>query len=519
MHALRKVRGLRSRNRRGRSGESAGQITSEAFRLLRIATRARLAAGILAVGAAFVSSRSAVAQLGLDSGPRRPAGVSSAFLERQRALERENQRKLQENLPLAQKFRVDYGGWYNNYFFLFDDGFNSSRTLRQHELRLWASMSADQGVHRAYIRGRMTFIDWNSGDNFQPTEDNQQGPELERWWYVFDFAQALRVYENKNIPWEAKIKVGRDLVYVGTGYAIDVPLDHVAVQAELFNVETTFTAGQTPYWTENIDRSLAVSDHSERDFYIIESKYKGWDSHEPFAYIAWQDDHTTESPRDLLQNYQYDSQYIGFGSTGELVDNLRYSSEWVIERGTSYGDRRFLHTNDIKAWGFDHRLDYYFRHKTKPVVTAEWMFASGDSGRLASPTNAAGGDSVDYIDNGFVGFGFRDTGISFSPRLSNIHIWRLGASFKPFPDIDDVKDLELGSDWYLYYKHHRAGAVSDPLADVQSGYLGWEMDYFANWRIYNDLSWTVRFGTFFPGKSFSDETTRTFLLTGVTWSF
>jgi hypothetical protein len=147
------------------------------------------------------------------------------------------------------------------------------------------------------------------------------------------------------------------------------------------------------------------------------------------------------------------------------------------------------------------------------------MFASGDAGRLLSPTNAEGGNTGDYTDRGFNGFGFRDTGISFSPRLSNIHIWRLGASFKPFPDVEEVRDLELGTDWYLYWKHRSSAAVSDPLADYQSGYLGWEMDYFANWRIYNDLSWTVRFGTFFPGSAYSDTSSRSFLLTGITWSF
>ena len=80
-------------------------------------------------------------------------------------------------------------------------------------------------------------------------------------------------------------------------------------------------------------------------------------------------------------------------------------------------------------------------------------------------------------------------------------------------------NLEVGTDWFLYWKHHRAAAVSDPLADTQSGYLGWEMDYFANWRITSDLAWTARYGTFFPGSALSDQTTRTFLLTGVTYSF
>ena len=45
------------------------------------------------------------------------------------------------------------------------------------------------------------------------------------------------------------------------------------------------------------------------------------------------------------------------------------------------------------------------------------------------------------------------------------------------------------------------------------------MDYYTNWRITSDLAWTARFGVFFPGSAFEDQTTRTFLLTGLTWSF
>lgn len=459
-----------------------------------------------------------LAQLSLNQ-PAPRADLGSAFLERQRALERENQRKLQENLPAAQKFRVDYGGWFNTYFFLFDDGVESSRTLRQYETRLWLSFSADEGIHEGYARMRATYDDWNHGDNFTSNHDDLNGPNLERGWYVFDIAKALKRDERIDAPIELKLKMGRDLVYAGTGYAIDLPLDHVMIQGEVAGFETTYIAGRTPASTENIDRSRPVADHSNRVFHIIEERYKGWDSHEPFVYIAWQDDHTSEDPPELLQQYRYDSRYIGWGSTGELFENLRYSTEWVIERGKSYNDQRFIKRSDVKAWGFDHRLDYYFRHKMKPVISSEWMFASGDQHRLGSPTNAAGGNQGDHVDNSFVGFGFRDTGLAFAPRMSNMHVWRVGGSFRPFPDSPVAKELELGNDYYVYYKNRHEAAVSDPLADVQSGYLGWEMDYYANWRIVNDMAWTVRFGTFFPGRAFSDQSTRTFLLTGVTWSF
>jgi hypothetical protein len=146
------------------------------------------------------------------------------------------------------------------------------------------------------------------------------------------------------------------------------------------------------------------------------------------------------------------------------------------------------------------------------------MFASGDGDRRFSPTNSVGGNTRGN-DSAFNGFGFRDTGLSFAPQLSNLHAWRLGAAFTPFEKIEMLKALELGTDWFLYWKNHAKGAVSDGTADRRSGYLGWEMDYFVNWRITSDLAWTTRFGTFFPGSAFSDQTTRTFFLTGVTWSF
>jgi len=440
-------------------------------------------------------------------------------LERQASLIRENDRNLRRTLPVGQKFRLDYGGWFNNYFFLFDDGVESSRTLRQYELRLWASYNADQGIHSGYVRMRTSYLDWNAGDSFTRNEDDLDGPNLERGWHEFDLARMMRLYGSYNAPFELKVKLGRDLVLAGTGYAVDLPLDHVQVQGEWLDFETTFLVGRTPSSTPNIDRSRPVADHSDRDFWIIEERYKKFDHHEPFVYVAWQDDHTSEDPPDYLQKYKYDSTYVGWGSTGELVDNLRYNTEWVLERGTSYGNTRFIRHDHIKAWGFDHRLDYYFRHKTKPVVSAEYMFGSGDANRLESPTDADGGNRGDHVDRSFSGFGFRDTGLSLSPRMSNIHIWRLGGSFRPLPDIEAAKELELGTDYYLYWKNKRVAAISDSLADERSGYVGWEMDYFANYRILSDLALTIRFGTFFPGSAYSDQTTRTFLLTGVTWSF
>lgn len=471
--------------------------------------------GSLAVGAMLCAvPGTATGQLGLDT-----QGPSDQFLQRRRELELRNQERLARELPPAQKFRVDYGGWFDLYFFLFDDGRVSSRTLRQYESQFWASASVDRGIHEGYARMRLTLNDWNAGDAFTSNEDDLDGPVLERGWYKLDIARAIRLYSDFDPPFELSLKIGRDWVQAGTGYSISLPLDHVQVLAEFAKFETSFIAGRPPASTENIDRSRPVADHTDRNFWIIQERYLGFDRHTPFFYIAWQDDNTSEDPPDYLQKYRYSSRYIGFGSTGELIDNLRYSTEWIIERGRSFGHQRFLRHDVIKAWGFDHQLEYFFRHKTKPRIALEYMFASGDNDRLGSPTNAEGGNRNDHVDSSFVGFGFRDTGIAFAPRLSNIHIWRLGGSIRPFPTVEIAKNLEVGTDWFLYAKNKSAAAISDFLADRNSSYLGWEMDYFANYRVTSDLSWTIRFGSFFPGRAFTDRTTRTFLLTGLSWSF
>lgn len=445
--------------------------------------------------------------------------TSDAFLQQQRAIEERNRQLYDRTLPVSQKFQLDWGGWFDWFTFLYDDGVNSSRTQRSYDLRLWAGLTADRGIHTGYARMRLGWVDWNHGDDYNGNEDDVVGPNLERGWYEVDIAKALKTYGSVNLPMTLKAKVGRDFVQAGTGYAISLPLDHVQVLSEFLNFETRFVAGKTPASTLNIDRSFPVSDQSGRNFWIIEERYRGLQNHEPFFYYAINSDHTREEPLDLLQNYDYDSHYIGWGSTGNFTRSLRYSTEWVLERGHDYGDRRFLHRDQIKAWAFDQEIEYLFQHRTKPRASLEYMFASGDADRLDSPTNAEGGNRRDHLDKSFIGFGFRDTGLSFAPRLSNVHVWRAGGSFQPLAETRVGDGLELGTNYFLYYKHKADAAVSDPLADEQSGYLGWEMDYFANYRMTSDLSLTVRFGTFFPGAAFSDETTRTFLLTGITWSF
>lgn len=441
-----------------------------------------------------------------------------AFLNQQREIEERLRRQADEELPATQAVDFDYGGWYSFHLFIYDDGVNSSRTFRRNDLRLWGRLALDEGAHTIYARTRLSFLDFNTGDSFDGRDNDWEGPNLERGYYRFDLRRAMKAYANRDVDYNLTVKIGRDLATFGTGYALSTPLDQVWIRGEHHDVAVTGLIGRTVGSSDDLDSSRSTA-RTRRAFFGLELRYLGFDRHEPFAYVLWQRDHNHDSFPTLLQQYDYDSFYVGIGSEGELLTNLRYSTEWVYESGHSYGNRRFLHQDVIRAWAFDVELEYLFDAKGHPRTSLEYMFASGDEDRLGSPTDAIGGNRNDRNDRGFNGFGWRDTGLSFAPGLSNIHIWRAGASFFPFEDSPRFRRLELGTDWYLYHKNHRSGAVSDYTADKGSGYLGWAMDYFANWDITPDLAWTARYGVFFPGRAFSDQTTRTFFLVGVTWRF
>ncbi len=443
---------------------------------------------------------------------------TDAFLNQQRLIENQVRDALNRELPAEQKIDLDYGGWYSFYTFLWDDGIESSRTFRQHDVRLWSSASFDEGAHQFYGRLKLQFQDFNHGDSYDRDEDDVVGPDLDRGFYQFDLRRAMHAYAGERIDWNLKVKVGRDLVEFGTGYALSTPMDHILITGQFKDIEVVGLGGMGVRSENDIDRSRPNSGDSERNFWGTQISYTGFQRHRPFVYAFWNKDQKSTPPWVALQRYDYDTWYVGMGSTGELLRNLRYGTELVFEGGDTYGDSNVWGKDDVEAWAFDTSLEYLWQKPMKPKVGAEYMFASGDGDRRYSPTDTRGGNRRGN-DNSFIGFGWRDTGIAFAPRLSNLHAWRLGGSFKPLESVEALRQLELGTDWFLYAKNKRDGAISDYTADERSGYLGWEMDYFINWRITSDVAWTTRFGTFFPGQAFSDQTTRTFLMTGVTWSF
>ncbi len=443
--------------------------------------------------------------------------LAQSYIQQQRQIEEQIRQQLGEYLPPSQTWQMDAGGWQSFYLFDYDDSLKH-RTERRWDNRLWAAGTGDWGTHQFYARLKMTYTDWNHGDAYDGNEDDFDGADADRLWYQFDLGQAAKTYGKTTLPFGMQTKVGRQYVTFGTGYALSLPMDAVVLTTQVEKVEVRGLLGKTiKGMADIVDGSRVDSGSMDRHLMGVETRYRG-QKHSPFAYIFWNMDENPQSFWNGPQGYGYDSVYSGIGSQGQLARYLRYSTEVVYEGGKSYGNNVLSGRDPINALGFDALLGYLLPNRFQPNFDAEYMFASGDGDRRGSPIDAVGGNTSG-VDSSFVGFGYRDTGLAFAPRLSNLHTWRTGASFLPFTNRGWLRRFRAGTDWFLYAKNKATGAVSDFTVDRSSNYVGWEMDYYINWQITQDLTATARYGTFFPGDAISNDETRTFFLFGMTYSF
>jgi hypothetical protein len=248
----------------------------------------------------------------------------------------------------------------------------------------------------------------------------------------------------------------------------------------------------------------------------------GLDGHRPFIYFLNNQDDTRPEPWDPVQSYEYTSRYLGGGSQGTILSpNLRYEAEIVAEWGQTYSEGITGGRDPIRAMALDVLLEYLFPVRTKPKVSVEYMYGSGDQNRRLSSTSTVGGNRADSTDNAFNAFGYRDTGIALSPLISNIHIYTAGGSFFPLEKIKLFRKMEIGTKVFFYQKARSEGPISDTRAVGDSRWLGWEWDVFCDWRLTSDLAWTTRFGAFMPGSAYDggDKTCQQFLYTGLVFSF
>jgi alginate export protein len=456
----------------------------------------RRAPGILAtVVALLVITPTAFAQ----------ADQQKKFLEEERR--REMDERARANADLKQDFLWDAGGWLHGEFVRLDDKPDRDhRTFRYADLRLWGEAVFYQR-YTAYLRLQTDYTDFNRGDQFAGKHDNVfRSPHVDQAYLAADFSDEeteLSVRGGRQFE-----SLGRGLLLNGVYYAL-----HGSWSSGRFSARALLA--HTPIHDDDIDPSLPNFRDSRRGFVGLEGNYVLSGDHRVYLMALVERDFNDES--NTFQKWDYNATYIGVGGRGTVIEDLGYAAEAVVEFGTVPGAGS-QKTDAIQAFALTLALDYAWRVDTSPTFVLEYMFATGDKDR-GSVTEVAAGNRSGTKDTGFLAFGFVQTGFALFPRLSNLHILRVGGSFHPLESVEEARTLEFGAFFYLYRKVQSAEPISDPRSFVDDSDVGTEVDLLVRWRILSDLGISLNYGVFMPGGAYDETSNRNFFSAGLTYSF
>ncbi len=467
--------------------------------------------------------------------------LASAQLHAQADLDRFNRQleqinrqtilQMDQSLSLDQRAYFDYGGYGVFGYLSAQDNVNNTHGLRQTQVFGYARFTPDAGANEFFLRGEWTWQDYNQGDAFNDHKDYNNEGDVDRWYYKFDLNRYNQAYYGKTLDYNIVAKAGRDLFIWGNGLVLSLDLMALDLQFTWNKTELTLLGGLTPNNTTDIDTSRPRFDEdTQRGFYgvMLSQDIQG---HKPYVYGLIQQDYNNNNVSTIgpvETTFDYNSYYIGIGSTGPIGDQFVYGVEAAFEGGTTLSNSfdpngsglvPLPQTKDnIHAYALDARIDYLLKDTRRSRLSAEVILASGDSDRFNSSTNTFGGNKQNTTDNAFNAFGLLNTGLAFAPAVSNLLAFRVGGSTFPLPDMGVVKRMQLGTDLFIYNKMNSNGPIDESTGD--ESYLGWEPDFYLNWQMTSDVTLVLRYGIFFPNSdAFPSDDPRQYFYGGVTYAF
>jgi hypothetical protein len=473
----------------------------------------------------------AIAALGLFTAPHVLAQARGERFERTlQQIRQDTLVRVNESIPVDQRVTLDYGGYTSFGYLSVQDNVNNTHGLRQSELVLYGRANFD-GAHEFFLRYRTGYRDFNQGDSFTGRGSEPIDGDLDAGYYRFDLSRYEAAYHGKTIDNNLVVKVGRDLVYWANGLTLSQVIDGGMIDATIGQMTLSVIAGVTPTRSVDFDPSRPDFDfNTKRGFYGAMASVQ-IEQHRPFIYGLIQRDYNKDETLvsgNLQTKFNYNSWYLGLGSTGSLSDRLLYGVEGVYEGGRSLSNSFALDNSalpqqveqvhdTIQAWAADARLDYLLADEHHTRLSGEMIFASGDSDRTS--TNATfGGNRPDTNDHAFNAFGLLNTGLAFAPSVSNLMALRVGGSTFPLDFCASAKRLQLGTDLFAYSKMNREGGSDEP--SFTGRFMGWEPDVYLNWQVTSDVTLAARYGIFFPDSStLQSSDPRQFVFVSVTYSF
>ncbi|MEQ9616453.1 MAG: alginate export family protein [Phycisphaerales bacterium] len=478
-----------------------------------------------------LGTRMACAILALAAGlPAATANAQSQERRIERAIRQaegdENFRvKVDTDLSVAERSTIDVGGTMSFAFLYLTDAAENSRTLLQPELSFYGRAIIDGG-HRFFGRARFQYREFSEGDSFDGDGDEFTQPFHERYWYELDTRALTEAQSGYTPETNFNLRVGRQYIDWGAGLVLSDTLFAVRARWEDGPLSVTALAGFTPTDESFVDFDASRADfneETERAFFGGRVNYKTEDGKDFYVYGLHQQDNNDDTrPTAAIAldvDFEYNSTYVGVGSRGAITNKLLYEAEFVYEFGESQSDplRGPQTDEEIQAWAARAVLTYFNNDRFDTRWQIEGVVASGDDDRFVS-TDTVGGNQSGTDDTGFNAFGFVNTGLAFSPTVSNLALARVGVSGFPFRTTEGFERFQVGADLFFISKLDEDAPGDEPT--TSDAYLGTEVDLFVNYRVTSDLAFSARYGMFFPGDAIARETeVRHFLFFGATLSF
>ena len=429
--------------------------------------------------------------------------------EEERRLEKEKLQELEALLILPKiekekKIIFNWSGWFSSTVRYYEDTDNDksvSDSLKAsflQDLRLWASWIIHQR-HLVYIRFKNSYIQRNTGDGYTGIGSDGDGPHLDNAY--------LSLSLGEKIPYE--LTLGRQYLYIGRGISYSAIHDAAKLLIMPPNFFIKAFVSQALNHEEDIDASIPGYDkQSERKFAGAEFAWRGIKNNVLYTYFLLQRHLLDENPSgELLQSYNYNSEYLGLGLEGKK-ETISYWGELIKEYGKSYTDTNTvaLEKKNIDAWAANVGLRKEFDTKFNPAIELEYAFGSGDDNRN-SVTNTVSGNRYGDDEN-FLYFGDFFSGYAADTRLSNIHIYKLEGSIKPFPETEtwSFNNINVGAKYFFYRKDQSGGATYDSDSTDDDSTLGHELNLYLYWKPTKNSNTIMRWGVFFPDEAYPDTT-------------
>jgi hypothetical protein len=462
-----------------------------------------------------------------------PAAAQSSAdrFERQlQQIQQQTRQRINPDVPAGQRAMVDYGAFLSTNFLAIDDEQQDTHLLFEPDLYGYFRLNLD-GAHEFFLRARASYRDFYQDNSFDERGDTKEAL-VEQAYYRFDLGRYL-AGKGKPTANSFSVTAGRQFVLWANGLVLGQYLDGIAADFSFGKLEFSALGGVTvPQMTIDFDTSRrSFNDHTDRGFFGgMAAMQLG--AHRPFVYGLIQRDFNSDDPVEIgpgiSTDFEYNSWYIGAGANGSLGSHLVYATELAYEGGralsnsftvTSEGAAMPVDQDkeDVSAAAADFRLDYVLGDPNRSRFTFETILATGATDRFSSTSDTFGGIEPGSTDHAFNALGMLDSGLAFAPQVSNLTLFRFGASTFPFTS-RGLKRLQAGADFYVFGKFNSHAPIYELTSD--DWFLGVEPEVFLNWQITSDVTLALRYAVFFPGTAIvQDEHPRNFFFAGLTFSF